>query len=187
MSSASSELASDRDKHTQANTENDAQDLEKGVVPDGGEAAEEGKPVPAAATDAGVKGEPLGALGLFSCVFPALRNLRVLKTCVRCVLVSAAAIVLLVDKASLATMGQAGFFAAVSILLPPLLALSVLVLASLTLLIGMLLGWAWGAACMAAAISVQDKALLAAAQNRARDGACVISSPSPFLLGLLAS
>ncbi|KAJ7864288.1 hypothetical protein B0H14DRAFT_2736611, partial [Mycena olivaceomarginata] len=91
-----------------------------------------------------------------------------LKTCVRCVLVSAAAIIPLVDKASLATMGQAGFFAAVSILLSPSLALSVFVLASLTLLIGMLLGWAWGTACMAAAISVQDKALLAAAQNCAR-------------------
>ncbi|KAJ7838594.1 hypothetical protein B0H14DRAFT_2788878 [Mycena olivaceomarginata] len=64
-----------------------------------------------------------------------------LKTCVRCVLVSAAAIVLLVDKASLTTMGHAGFFAAiVSILPPPSLALSVFVLASLTILIWMLLG-----------------------------------------------
>ncbi|KAJ7864257.1 hypothetical protein B0H14DRAFT_2736596 [Mycena olivaceomarginata] len=63
-----------------------------------------------------------------------------LKPCARCVLVSAAAIVLLVDKASLAKMGQAGFFAAIVPIPPPPLALSVFVLASLTILMGMLLG-----------------------------------------------
>jgi hypothetical protein len=97
MSAASSELASDKDKHTQA-----TQDLEKGVVPDaeGGE-AEEAKPAPAAEKAPQAPGAP----GFFSWALPALQNPRMLKTCVRCVLASAAAIVLLVDKATLATMG----------------------------------------------------------------------------------
>ncbi|KAJ7909254.1 hypothetical protein B0H13DRAFT_2493137 [Mycena leptocephala] len=89
--------------------------------------------------------EPLGkagAGGLFAWVGPALRNPRLLKTWIRCVLNLTASIVLLVDNATLKTMGQTGFFAAtrakiiVSVLLLPSLALFVFVLASVTLLLG---------------------------------------------------
>ncbi|KAJ7474206.1 hypothetical protein FB451DRAFT_1248307 [Mycena latifolia] len=115
------------------------------------------------------KAAPPAAGGFFGWVVPALKTPRTLKTWVRCVLVLAAAIVLLVDHTTLNTMGQAGFFAAiVAVMLPPSMALSVFVLASITLLFGMLFGWAWGAACMAAGLSVQDKALLAARQVAAQ-------------------
>jgi hypothetical protein len=59
--------------------------------------------------------EPLGkagAGGFFAWVGPAVRNPRLLKTWIRCVLTVAASMVLLVDNATLKTMGQAGFFAA---------------------------------------------------------------------------
>ncbi|KAJ6509663.1 hypothetical protein DFH09DRAFT_1100718 [Mycena vulgaris] len=120
------------------------------------------------------------APGFFAWVGPALKSRRTLKTWLRCVLTVAAAMVLLVDHATLNTMGQAGFFAAiVSVMLPPSLALSMFVFASVTLLFGMLLGWAWGAACMAAALSVQDKALLAARMAAAQKS--LVAGVSPTL------
>ncbi|KAJ7649402.1 hypothetical protein DFH06DRAFT_1331774 [Mycena polygramma] len=115
--------------------------------------------------------ESAAAPGYFAWLSPALRNKRLLKTWVRCVLALAGAVVLLVDNASLRTMGQAGFFAAlVAVLLPPSLALSVFILASFTLLFGMLLGWAWGAAMIAAGHAVRDKTLLAARLAAAQKG-----------------
>ncbi|KAJ7909248.1 hypothetical protein B0H13DRAFT_640491 [Mycena leptocephala] len=123
--------------------------------------------------------------GFFAWVSPVVRNSRLLKTWIRCVLIVAASMVLLVDSATLRTMGQAGFFAAiVSVLLPPSLALSVFVLASVTLLLGMLLGWAWGAACMAAALSVHDKSLLAARLAAAQKGLVPNISPALQLQSL---
>ncbi|CAK5266926.1 unnamed protein product [Mycena citricolor] len=99
---------------------------------------------------------------MFSWFPTAIRTPRTLKTLTRCLLVTAATIILLVDSRTLLSMGQAGFFAAIlSILLPPSLALSLFLLAGTTLGVGMLLGWAWGVATMAAGLSVQDKGLLA--------------------------
>ncbi|KAJ7159965.1 hypothetical protein C8R43DRAFT_993969 [Mycena crocata] len=124
--------------------------------------------------------------GFFAWVGPAVRTRRTLKTWARCVLVVAAAMVLLVDHATLTTMGQAGFFAAiVAVLLPPSLALSVFTIASLTLIIGMLLGWAWGAACMAAGLAVQDKALLATRQAAAQQGLVAGISPTLQIQSLI--
>ncbi|KAJ7730484.1 hypothetical protein DFH07DRAFT_993871 [Mycena maculata] len=126
------------------------------------------------------EGEKAKAPGFFSWVLPALRKRRTLKTWLRCVLVTAATLVLLFDDATLATMGQAGFFAAIiSVMLPPSLALSMFTFASIILLLGMLLGWAWGAATMAAALSVQDKALLAAREAAAQKG--LVAGVSPTL------
>jgi hypothetical protein len=62
--------------------------------------------------------EPKAGLGkagtgvFFAWVGQAVRNPRPLKTWIRCVLSVAASMVLLVDNATLKTMGQAGFFAA---------------------------------------------------------------------------
>ncbi|KAK7008046.1 hypothetical protein R3P38DRAFT_3211693 [Favolaschia claudopus] len=107
--------------------------------------------------------KPSAMPAFFSWLIPAIRNRRTLKTFIRCLLVSAAALVLLVDRITLINMGQAAFFASiVAFLLPPSMALSVFLLASITLLLGMLIGWAWAAATMAAALSVQDKAQIAA-------------------------
>ncbi|KAF7340394.1 hypothetical protein MVEN_01958900 [Mycena venus] len=167
MSTVSSELESERDKQTQINdsekrdikTQDDNEKGGESGNGSGGGNSEGGKPATAAtAKPAG----PPGAPGFWSWLGPAVRNKRMLKTWVRCVLASAATVVLLVDKATLTTMGQAGFFATiVSVLLPPSFALSIFMLVSVILLSGMLVGWAWGAACMAAALSVQDKTLLA--------------------------
>ncbi|KAJ7083884.1 hypothetical protein C8R44DRAFT_862351 [Mycena epipterygia] len=121
-----------------------------------------------AAGDESVAKTAAAAPGFFSWVLPAVRTRRTLKTWLRCVLALAGAMTLLVDNATLNSMGQAGFFAAiVAVLLPPSLALSVFVFASATLLIGMLLGWAWGAAIMAAAHAAQNKTWLAAREAAA--------------------
>ena len=93
--------------------------------------------------------------------------------------------ILLVDQDTLATMGQAGFFAAcvviplhhsfvltslypfslVCVMLPPNLALPLWTIAAATLLIGMCLGWAWGIAAMASANNVRSQSRLLAAQQ----------------------
>ncbi|KAL1742634.1 hypothetical protein HDZ31DRAFT_42783 [Schizophyllum fasciatum] len=99
-------------------------------------------------------------------LMPALKNRRTLKTWARCTLVLFAALVLLVDQDTLATMGQAGFFAAlVCVMLPPNLALPLWTIAAATLLIGMCLGWAWGIAAMASANNVRSTSRLLAAQQ----------------------
>ncbi|KAJ6459650.1 hypothetical protein C8R45DRAFT_553978 [Mycena sanguinolenta] len=171
---SSSELASDKDKMTtqpmqdEEKRENEGSSIgaEKGAAQNGNEGAKTAAETPAKAP-APAPGPP----GFFSWARPAIRNPRLLKTGLRCILASAAAMILLVDKVTLNTMGQAGFFAAiVSMLLPPSLALSVFLMASVTLLLGMLIGWAWGAATMAAGLHVQDKALLAARLVAAEKG-----------------
>ncbi|KAJ7259813.1 hypothetical protein C8J57DRAFT_1339211 [Mycena rebaudengoi] len=124
---------------------------------------------PAASDSAPIHSEEVQSPGPFSWILPALKTRRTRKTWLRCVLVLAASMVLLVDSRTLNNMGQAGFFVAmVAVLLPPSMALSMFLLAATTLLLGMLLGWAWGAASMAAALSVQDKSLLASRTAAAR-------------------
>ncbi|KAI5832414.1 hypothetical protein K523DRAFT_344860 [Schizophyllum commune Tattone D] len=103
---------------------------------------------------------------LFPWLLPALKNRRTLKTWARCTIVLLAAMILLVDQDTLATMGQAGFFAAlVCVMLPPNLALPLWTIAAATLLIGMCLGWAWGIAAMASANNVRSQSRLLAAQQ----------------------
>ncbi|KAF7437434.1 hypothetical protein PC9H_004273 [Pleurotus ostreatus] len=93
----------------------------------------------------------------------ALKSRRKWKTFIRCTLVLVATLVLLVDDATLQSMGQAGFFAAIlAIMLPPSMPLTLFILANMTLVIGMLLGWACGAAAMAAALKARSQTLLIA-------------------------
>ncbi|KAJ7612695.1 hypothetical protein FB45DRAFT_939576 [Roridomyces roridus] len=127
------------------------------------------------------------APGPFAWIKPAMKNPRTLKTLARCLLVTAATLILLVDKTTLNTMGQAGFFAAiVSVMLPPSLALSMFAFASFTLLMGMLLGWAWSNAAMAAALSVQSKSLLASRQAAAVKAAQAAGvSPTLYIQSLV--
>lgn len=71
--------------------------------------------------------------------------------------------------AGLETAGQAAFFSAIlAIMLPPYLAFSVFFFAILTIVVGMCLGWAWGVAGMAAALSARDTTLLASQYTRAQ-------------------
>ncbi|KAF8179112.1 hypothetical protein BJ912DRAFT_1128563, partial [Pholiota molesta] len=118
---------------------------------------------PSASTSKPLKGEP-GAFGWF---LPALRSRRTVKTWIRCCVALASTLVLMVANKPSHTMGQAAFFSViVSVLLPPSLALSVFFIAATTLLLGMLLGWAFGNAAMASALSVRSAALLAQQQQK---------------------
>ncbi|KAF8972504.1 hypothetical protein BDZ97DRAFT_1722616 [Flammula alnicola] len=100
--------------------------------------------------------------GPFSWVKPAFRSRRTLKTFVRCCAAFAATMILLVARKSGDTMGQTAFFALiVAVMIPPAFALSVFLLAATTLLVGMCMGWAWGNAAMASALSARSSAFLA--------------------------
>jgi hypothetical protein len=102
-------------------------------------------------------------------ILRGLKSRRTLKTWVRCTLAFIAAMVLLVDNLTLKSLGQAGFFTAiVAVMLPPFLPLSLYTFLVLTMVFGMLLGWAWGAAAMASALSVRDPTLLAQQQRQAQ-------------------
>ncbi|KAJ7909259.1 hypothetical protein B0H13DRAFT_2661550 [Mycena leptocephala] len=115
-------------------------DADRPQIDSGNETNDSGKETKNEEPEAG-KTAPASS-GFFGWVSPAVRNPRLLKTWIRSVLTVAASMVLLVDSATLRTMGQAGFFASarpkriVSVLLPPSLALSVFVLASVALLLG---------------------------------------------------
>ncbi|KAG6828854.1 hypothetical protein H0H92_006561 [Tricholoma furcatifolium] len=109
------------------------------------------------------------APGPFSWVLPALKTPRIVKTWIRCCVTLAATLILMVSTKGLDNMGQAGFFACiVAVMIPPSMALSLFVLAIVTLLLGMCIGWAWGAAAMAAGLSVRSQALLAQQQQAAQ-------------------
>lgn len=81
----------------------------------------------------------------------------------------AVTIILLVDRHTLGNLGQAAFFTGiVAVMLPPSLALSLFLLAAITLLFGMILGWAWASAMMAAGLSVRNQVLLAEQEQKAQ-------------------
>ncbi|KAG6910622.1 hypothetical protein DXG01_009131 [Tephrocybe rancida] len=104
--------------------------------------------------------------GFFSWILPALKTPRTVKTWIRCCVALAATLILMVSRHTLINMGQAGFFAAIiAVMLPPSLALSLFIFAVITLLLGMCVGWAWGAAAMAASLAVRSPALLAQQQQ----------------------
>ncbi|KAF9560292.1 hypothetical protein CPC08DRAFT_708223 [Agrocybe pediades] len=108
-----------------------------------------------------------GINGLLPWLKPALQSRRTIKTWLRCCIALAVALILMVATKPSNTMGQAAFFCViVAVMLPPTMALSVFIMAATTLLLGMLLGWAWGSAAMASALSVRSSALLAAQQQQ---------------------
>ncbi|KAJ7882480.1 hypothetical protein B0H13DRAFT_2667361 [Mycena leptocephala] len=122
----------DRDTQNANDTNGDA---DRPQIDSGNETNDSGKETKNEEPEAG-KTAPASS-GFFGWVSPAVRNPRLLKTWIRCVLTVAASIVLLVDSATLRTMGQTGFFAACVVSVSSAsLALSVFVLASVTLLLG---------------------------------------------------
>ncbi|PPR08260.1 hypothetical protein CVT24_001172 [Panaeolus cyanescens] len=95
-----------------------------------------------------------------------LQPRRVYKTWIRCTVVFGVSMILLVARIPSEFMGQAAFFAAIlAIMLPPSFAISVFIMANMTLLVGMLLGWAWGSAAMASALAVRSSSRLAQQQQ----------------------
>ncbi|KZO91011.1 hypothetical protein CALVIDRAFT_506209 [Calocera viscosa TUFC12733] len=84
------------------------------------------------------------------------------KTYFRCIVVFIVMMVLLVDDVTLRAMGQAGFFGLIiSLMLPPNMAVALFFIAAAMLVVGMLLGWAWGCAAMAASLAARSQTLLA--------------------------
>lgn len=98
----------------------------------------------------------------------AWRNRKVLA---RTLLVFLGGFILMLEPVSLRTLGQASFFAGiVTVMLPPMFPVQVFLVAALTLVIGQLLGWAWGCAAMAAALRARDQVLLTSQVQRAQAG-----------------
>ncbi|OJJ41506.1 hypothetical protein ASPWEDRAFT_167521 [Aspergillus wentii DTO 134E9] len=86
-------------------------------------------------------------------------NPRELKVWVRCVIASWVASLLMYILPSLRTIGTATFFACfVLFIVPPSGIVSVFILVSLTLLLGMALAWAWGVIVMKAAYAARPAA-----------------------------
>ncbi|GLB36769.1 putative ER transporter, 6TM, N-terminal [Lyophyllum shimeji] len=100
--------------------------------------------------------------GYFSWIVPGLKSPRNIKAWIRCCVALAASSVLMVVNKTLYNMGQAGFFAAlVAVMVPPSIALSLFLLGIVTLLSGMMVGWAWGCAIMAAGQAARNPVRLA--------------------------
>jgi hypothetical protein len=91
----------------------------------------------------------------------AIRSPRTRKTWLRACVALAAILVLMVDDKTSNVQGQAAFFSVIiAVTLPPTLPLSIFLSAALTLFFGILLGWAWGCAAMAAGLAVRSPTLL---------------------------
>ncbi|KAF8798312.1 hypothetical protein BYT27DRAFT_7177807 [Phlegmacium glaucopus] len=111
------------------------------------------------------KSQPLGNSAGW--VADAIRSPRTIKTWLRVCVVLVVVLVLLVDNETSNTQGHAAFFSViVALMLPPTFALSIFVMAVLTLFFGILVGWAWGSAAMAAGLAVRSSTLLARQQQK---------------------
>ncbi|KAJ7745343.1 hypothetical protein B0H16DRAFT_977704 [Mycena metata] len=154
-------------------------DVEKGQVDNANEGEGSGEDADVKPPKAEEEPAVAPGTGFFDWVGPALRSPRTLKTWIRCLLVVAATLVLLVDTDSLNNMGQTAFFPGILVMmLPPSLAISVFFIAAVMVLFGMLVGWAWGAAAMAAAQSARSQALLAAREAAAKSALVAGVSPT---------
>ncbi|KAI9512000.1 hypothetical protein F5148DRAFT_157072 [Russula earlei] len=107
-----------------------------------------------------------------------IRSKRSRKTLFRCWLSAWAAFLLMLPHKSLMTMGNAAFFAFLaSLLLPPSFPVQFFFFMIGLLLIGVLLGWAIGAAGMKAAVAVRDKVLLRSSLQVANETAAGSANP----------
>ncbi|KAJ1304398.1 hypothetical protein OPQ81_005547 [Rhizoctonia solani] len=103
------------------------------------------------------------------------------KILVRCWVASWVCFILILPNKTLSAMGNAAFFAAIaSFIAPPAMALQVYFFAMLTLMIGCLLGWAWGSAAMAAALRARDQVLLSQALLSAQQTAANQANPDAY-------
>ncbi|GAA5900035.1 uncharacterized protein JCM6883_006070 [Sporobolomyces salmoneus] len=93
-------------------------------------------------------------------------------------IVTLACFILLLEPKSLNVLGQAAFFAAlVSCFLPPTFPVMLLLIVSTMLVMGMLIGWAWGAAAMAAALRARSQVILASSVQRVQAGIAGSTNP----------
>ncbi|GBE84358.1 hypothetical protein BKA93DRAFT_807068 [Sparassis latifolia] len=90
-----------------------------------------------------------------------LRSRRSLKTLARCWLASWVCFVILLPDKSLRTLGNTAFFALLgSVFIPANMPIQIFVFSLSTLVIGVLLGWGFGAAAMRAALASRNQLLL---------------------------
>ncbi|EUC64408.1 fusaric acid resistance-like protein [Rhizoctonia solani AG-3 Rhs1AP] len=111
----------------------------------------------------------------------AASNRRSWKLLVRCWVATWVCFILILPNKTLTAMGNAAFFAAIaSFIAPPAMALQMYFFAMLTLMIGCLLGWAWGSAAMAAALQARDQVLLGRALLSAQQAATNQANPDAY-------
>ncbi|KAK4702249.1 hypothetical protein P7C70_g3975, partial [Phenoliferia sp. Uapishka_3] len=93
-------------------------------------------------------------------------------------LVTLSMFILLVEPVTLGVLGNAAFFGCiVSIMIPPTMPVMLFVFAMMTLLMGMLTGWAWSCAAMAASLAARDKVLLASQVQRVQASLAGATNP----------
>ncbi|KAI5476687.1 hypothetical protein MNV49_007401 [Pseudohyphozyma bogoriensis] len=95
------------------------------------------------------------------------RAWRARKMLLKALVVSLSCLILLLEPVTLKTLGNAAFFAVlVSTMVPPTMPAMMFMLAMSTMVFGMLVGWAWSSAAMAAAVKARSQVLLASQTQR---------------------
>lgn len=112
-------------------------------------------------TSQGVKGSK-GGFQFPDWITSNISNPRSLKVWFRCTLISWSCLILILPHDSLKVCGQAAFFGMlISFMVPAYMPVSLYVFATTIILLGALLGWAWGCAAIAAAHRARDFGRLA--------------------------
>ncbi|KAI5117073.1 hypothetical protein M0805_007950 [Coniferiporia weirii] len=107
-----------------------------------------------------------------------LRAKRSWKTLARCWLATWAAFVLILPDKSLRTLGNASFFCCLSsLMVPPNMPVQMFIFAISLMMLGMLLGWGFGAAAMRSAVAARSATLLRSSYQRAEQGAEGAANP----------
>ncbi|ORX36048.1 hypothetical protein BD324DRAFT_629981 [Kockovaella imperatae] len=98
----------------------------------------------------------------------SIKRRQTWKTFLRCMITLFGTVVLLVCRKTLEIQGRSAYFAMMlSITVPPSMALGIFIMSFMTLALGMMTGWAWGAAAMISAFRARDKTLLASQLEKA--------------------
>ncbi len=100
------------------------------------------------------------------------------KLLVRCWVATFVTLMLIPINRSLMTLGQAAFFAPmVQIMIPANMPVSIWLMANFTLVLGCVLGWAWGAAGMAASLRARSQVLLASQFQTVQTSVATTTNP----------
>ncbi|GAA5844609.1 hypothetical protein JCM11251_002242 [Rhodosporidiobolus azoricus] len=100
------------------------------------------------------------------------------KHLLRAMITLLATFILVLNPDSLPVLGQASFFGMiVSVMLPPTFPAQIFLLVATMLVMGMLLGWAWGCAAMAAGVRARNEVLLASSLRRVQTGIAGATNP----------
>ncbi|KAG8732844.1 hypothetical protein FRC10_000576 [Ceratobasidium sp. 414] len=103
------------------------------------------------------------------------------KLLTRCWVASWVCFILILPDKTLRAMGNAAFFASIAgFIAPPAMPFQLYFFAMLTLMIGCLLGWAWGSAGMAASLSARDQLLLKSTLRATQQAAANQANPDAY-------